>query len=954
MNIQKKTSSLLIIVIFIYASLIITLNNSLWNQALMDLDSEQSINNNKILNKYLNKELKTLGLILKDYARWDDTYNFVKNKNSDFVIDSFTGVDPNIFSFFTIYNNDGKKLVSYEISEDGMLIPWKFLSTRISKDSVWFDTNIDNIKTGFMNFNGETLLVASSPIYATNSSKDSNGLIIFAKRFNEDIKNRLKDETQTNHSIISISGAKLIKSNQLIIENIKKSNNLYVDSSQMNVSKSYSLIYDLFNRPIFIVYTESPKKFELIGKGIQHNTVLLTILLALIILLVFYESIKIMIINPLKILQRIFQHISLKNEIPQGYYKKLMGNNDEISELTNEFKIMNDKIFELNYNLESAVKDRTIELRRANENLRLMEKIIENTAEGILVTDLNGSIIKVNRGFLTMSEFSEEEVIGQNPKILKSGRHTSEFYRTMWEEIQISGCWSGEVWNRRKDGAIFPKWLTINTIRDKDGNPVYYIGLLTDITKLKDVETKLNHLAYYDSLTGLPNRTLFYERLLQSIKFNKRYKSNLAVFFIDLDRFKNINDTLGHSFGDEFLIEVSERLKERVRESDTVCRVGGDEFLVILDKFNNIDDVAMVASDIIKVIEKPAQLANKEISCSASLGISIFPADDETADGLIRKADSAMYLAKDSGKGVYKFFSQDMEDLNNAKLDLEIRLRKALEENRFELFYQPQINIEKYVKGEFAIIGCEALIRWRQEDGTLIPPDLFIPLAEETGMIIPLGKWVLEEACRTASKWYREGTPIRVSANVSSIQFEDPEFLNYLDEAIKNSELPPHLLHLELTESMLLNNLQNTIDLLNAIKDKGILFSIDDFGTGYSSLSYIKELPASNLKIDKAFVFKMDNSKEDKALVQVIISIAKTFGMNSLAEGVETQDHLERLYEMGCEEIQGYLISRPLPQKDFERFLVDRPKNIEENNLTPEEKPKEDESTEQESLISKF
>ena len=362
----------------------------------------------------------------------------------------------------------------------------------------------------------------------------------------------------------------------------------------------------------------------------------------------------------------------------------------------------------------------------------------------------------------------------------------------------------------------------------------------------------------------------------------------------------------------------------------------------------------MVASDIIKVIEKPTQLANKEISCSASLGISVFPADDETADGLIRKADSAMYLAKDSGKGVYKFFSQDMEDLNNAKLDLEIKLRKALEENRFELFYQPQINIEKYVKGEFAIIGCEALIRWRQEDGTLIPPDLFIPLAEETGMIIPLGKWVLEEACRTASKWYREGTPIRVSANVSSIQFEDPEFLNYLDGAIKNSELPPYLLHLELTESMLLNNLQNTIDLLNAIKDKGILFSIDDFGTGYSSLSYIKELPASNLKIDKAFVFKMDNSKEDKALVQVIISIAKTFGMNSLAEGVETQDHLERLYEMGCEEIQGYLISKPLPQKDFERFLVDRPKNIEENNLTPEEKPQENESTEQESLISKF
>ena len=964
MNIQKKTSVLLIVVVFFYASLIILLNNNLWNKALQSLDNEAAINNNQILQKALNKELTNLAFNLKDYARWDDTYNFVKKKNKDFIEDSFYGVDPNIFSFFAIYNNEGKKLASYEVSEDGTLVPWVFLSDKIALDSLWYNTTIDKIRTGFLKIKDETFMFASSPILMTNTSENPNGILIFAKKFDETLKNRLKDETQINHTIIDITTSDFVKNDPLIINKIKKSNNLYMDNLGVNNSHTYSLIYDFFNRPIFIITIESPKKFETIGKGIQHNTVLFTILLALIILLIFYESIKIMIINPLKILQRIFQHISIKNEIPQGYYKKLMGNRDEISELTNEFRLMNDKIFDLNHNLESTVKERTLELRRANENLTLMEKIIENTAEGILVTDLNGNIIKVNRGFLSMSEFSEEEVLGKKPNILKSGKHSVEFYKSMWEDIQISGCWSGEVWNRRKDGAIFPKWLTINTIRDKDGNPLYYIGLLTDITKLKDVETKLNHLAYYDSLTGLPNRTLFYERLLQSIKFNKRYKSNLAVFFIDLDRFKNINDTLGHSYGDELLIEVSERLKERVRESDTVCRVGGDEFLVILDKFSNIDDVAMVANDIIKVIEKPKQLANKEIICSASLGISIFPSDDETADGLIRKADSAMYLAKDSGKGVYKFFSQDMEDINNAKLDLEIKLRKALEENRFELFYQPQINIEKYVKGEFAIIGCEALIRWRKEDGSLIPPDSFIPLAEETGMIIPIGKWVLEESCRTAAKWYREGTPVRVSANVSSIQFEDPQFLSYLDEALKNSNLPPHLLHLELTESMLLNNLQNTIDLLNAIKEKGILFSIDDFGTGYSSLSYIKELPASNLKIDKAFVFKMDNSKEDKALVQVIISIAKTFGMNSLAEGVETENHLNKLHEMGCEEIQGYLISKPLPQSEFEKFLVKNPnytlKDTEEKEREKEEeKPEEISQSEnkepsEESLITKF
>lgn len=707
-----------------------------------------------------------------------------------------------------------------------------------------------------------------------------------------------------------------------MINLIKNSGGLYFNSLLKENLKTYSIIYDIYDNPIFILFSETPKKLELAGTSIQYYNVLLTILLALVIFLVFYESIRRIIINPLKILQRIFQHISTKNEIPELYYKKLSSKKDEISELTEEFKTMNDKIFNLNHNLESTVKERTIALRRANDNLQLVEKIIENTAEGIIVTDLTGKILKVNRGFLTMSEFNENEVIGENPKILKSGKHQDNFYKNMWEEIIINGCWSGEIWNRRKDGAIYPKWLTINTIKDDENNPNYYVGLLTDITKLKDVENKLNHLAYYDSLTSLPNRTLFNERLIQSLKFNKRYKSKLAVFSIDLDRFKNINDTLGHSFGDEYLLEISSRLKDRVRESDTVCRVGGDEFLIILDKFSSIDDVSLVAANILKVIENPMILSDKEIRNSASLGIAIFPEDDDSAEGLIRKADSAMYLAKNSGKGAYKFFSKELENSNNSKLNLEIELRKALEEKRFELFYQPQTNIEKYINGEFSVIGCEALIRWRKEDGTLIPPDSFIPLAEETGLIIPMGKWVLQESCRTAAKWHEQGTPIRVSANVSSIQFEDPNFLYYLDEALLTSGLPPELLHLELTESMLLNNLQDTINLLNEIKNRGILFSIDDFGTGYSSLSYIKELPASNLKIDKTFVFKMDNSVQDKSLVQVIISIAKTFGMNSLAEGVETTAHLDELYKMGCEEIQGYLISKPLPQDEFEKFLI--------------------------------
>lgn len=920
MNIQKKTSILLVLVIIFYSTLLITINTGLWNSKLRTLDIEQSKKNNFIIIKYLEKEKRNLALILKDYSRWDETFNFVNNKNKDYIDTNFLGVDTNNFSHIAIFSNNGMNLTSFKINSDGSLSSWDLFKKDINKNSFWFKTDIDKILKGFIKLNGDIFIIGSSPILANNTSTNSNGLLIFAKLFTLDMANNLRVDTSIDFNLTDISQAN--SDFYELIKKINNNNNLYIDENNGTII-TYSLVYDIHEKPLYMITTSTPKRFELIGKDIEKFSLIMSILIAILTLYLFYKSMNQIIINPIKILQKIFQHISAKNEVPSHYFNKLINNNDEISELTKEFKVMNDKIFDLNQNLENTVKQRTKELLVANENLRLVEKIVENTSEGIMVTDLEGYIIRVNKGFLLMSNFSEEEVIGKNPNILKSGRHSNDFYKDMWDALINIGSWSGEIWNRRKDGAIYPKWLTINTIKDSGGSPLYYIGLLTDITKLKEVENELNHLAYYDSLTGLPNRALFYERLLQSIKFNKRYRSNLAVFFIDLDRFKNINDTMGHSIGDELLMEVATRIKNRIRESDTVCRIGGDEFLIILDKFNNIDDVAMVATDIINVIEEPIVLLDKEIKCSASLGISLFPEDDDTPEGLMRKADSAMYQAKDSGKGVYKFFSQDMEDLNTAKLDLEIQLRKALEDNQFELFYQPQIDIKKYLQKEYSVVGCEALIRWRSEENKIIPPDLFIPIAEETGMIIPIGKWVIETACATGFKWYAEGNPIRISVNVSSIQFEDPDFISYLDEALNKSGLPPHLLHLELTESMLLNNLKDTIDLLNAIKTRGILFSIDDFGTGFSSLSYIKELPASNLKIDKGFIFKMDNSDQDKALVKVIISIAKTFGMKSLAEGVETLEHLNLLNQMGCEEIQGYYISKPLPQKDFENFLKD-------------------------------
>lgn len=921
MNIQKKTSIILLIVILLYTVSLVSFNKIIWSKKLKELDYFAEIKNHKVMKSGLDNELNNLSLILKDYSRWDDSYNFVENINPAYIETNYNGVDYNNFSFVVIYNNDGKRLASFKINKNAQLVPWEGFPAKLPKNSFWFKTEIENIKRGLISDDFGIELVAIAPILKTSGEGLNNGYLIFGRSLSTETKLKLQKNLDIKTTFLDVSTPSNYKKNIDLIEKIKASNNNYHESISKDLTKTYSIVSDIYGNPCLIIGTESSKQFEIIGKDMQHKIMIFTFLLAIAILCTFYELMKIYIIMPLVLLKRVFRHISKKNELPFDEYKKLISKNDEISDLTEEFKILNDKIFDLNNNLENTVKSRTIELMKTNENLQLAEKIIDNTTEGIIVTDLDGKIIKANQGFLIMSGSTNEEVIGQNPKFLKSGKHDNNFYKNMWHQIKITGYWSGEIWNRKKDGTVYPKLLTINTIFTKDDIPAYYVGILTDITKLKDIENKLNHLAYYDSLTGLPNRMLFTERLNQSIKYNKRYNSSLAVFFMDLDRFKNINDNLGHSIGDEYLIEIAKRLRLRVCDTDIVCRVGGDEFLIILDKFDSNEDVSLIAADILRIIETPMILANKEIIGSTSLGISIFPNDDTTAEGLIRKADAAMYLAKDSGKGNYKFFSQEIEDQNNSKLELEIELRKALENNRFELFYQPQINIGKYMNGENSIIGCEALIRWRKEDGSLIQPDSFIPLAEETGMIVPIGKWVLEEACKTGAKWYKMGSPVRISVNVASIQFEDPDFLHYLDESLSNSGLPSELLHLELTESLLLNNIDNTVDLLNRIKERGILFSIDDFGTGYSSLSYIKELPASHVKIDKAFVYKLDNSQQDKTLVQVIISIAKTFGMTTIAEGVETRQHLEVLHEMGCEEIQGYYISRPLPQEAFEKFV---------------------------------
>lgn len=583
-------------------------------------------------------------------------------------------------------------------------------------------------------------------------------------------------------------------------------------------------------------------------------------------------------------------------------------------------------LFEKNDELQIHIKNAENEKERAeeaNKHLLLFKEVISNTSEGVVITDITGNILDANPSFLRLSDYTLDELMGQNPRLLKSGYHPKEFYDDMWKSIKSKGVWEGEVWNKKKDGSLYPKWLIINTVFNAEGNPSFYVGWNTDLSNQKDTEEKISHLFNYDHLTDLPNRTLLMETLAQSINYCNRSGCKIALLYIDIDNFKIINENYGHSFGDEIIKLTAQNIKNKIRSLDTLARFSGDEFLIIVNSYIDLEYLSFITEDIINATKTEYTINGIKVPCSVSVGISLYPEDDMLPENLLKKAESALYYAKAEGKGTYRYFYKELEEKLKLRVTLEKDLRQAIEKEQFSLYFQPQISLEKYINGEPSIIGCEALIRWRNSQGKIVPPNDFIPLAEETGMIVPIGKWVIEEGCRVAKEWSDRNRGMRVSVNVSSLQFEDPNFLEILDASLEKYKLSPIYFHLELTETTILNDVNIAQELLSQIRNRDIMYSLDDFGTGYSSLSYIKDLKASNLKIDKSFIFRINNSHQDKALIQVIISIAKLFGMTSIAEGVEDLDTLEQLYDIGCDEIQGYFISKPLPKKEFEKFCIE-------------------------------
>ena len=557
------------------------------------------------------------------------------------------------------------------------------------------------------------------------------------------------------------------------------------------------------------------------------------------------------------------------------------------------------------------------ERRHAEERSQLWSRVLEDSAEGIVITDAAGAIVTVNKAFTEITGYPAAEAVGRNPRFLQSGQHDQAFYRALWQSLRESGHWQGEVWNRRRSGEVYPEWLSVTAVGDEEGRPTHYVGIFSDITERKQSAERIQFLASHDFLTGLPNRALLTDFVRHALANARRRNAVAGVLHINLDKFRTINDSLGHHAGDLLLQRVAERLSRCVRDGDTVARLGGDEFLILLPELARSQDAVLVAEKVLQAMRAPIEVQERELTITPSIGISLFPHDGDDAATLLQNADAAMTHAKEQGRNGYQFFTPDMNVRAFEALSMEMSLKKALERDELLLHYQPQAEA---TTGK--LVGAEALVRWRHRDLGLVLPSAFIPIAEEHGLILPIGDWVMRTACAQVRRWLDQGLPaVPVAVNVSALQFRQAGLVERVRSALDDSGLEPRFLELELTESIVMRQAERTISLLAELREMGVSLSIDDFGTGYSSLSYLRRFPIRKLKIDQSFVRDLTTDPDAAAIAAAIASMGRSLKRRIIAEGVETPEQLDALRLLSCHEVQGFLVGRPVPLEEMTALL---------------------------------
>lgn len=572
--------------------------------------------------------------------------------------------------------------------------------------------------------------------------------------------------------------------------------------------------------------------------------------------------------------------------------------------------------------------------KQADEQLRLTAVAFDNTAEGIIITDDQANICAVNRAFTAITGYSAQEATGRNPAFLQSDHHDPAFYSAMWLALQQTGHWQGEIWNCRKDGAAYPEWLSISSVRTEQGTLSHYVGVFADLSDIRQTQHELNHLVHHDPLTGLPNRLLLTDRLQHALLAAQREGQMVALVILSLDRFKAVNETLGHRIGDTVLTAIARRLQHALRAPDTLARplvrrddmqsinlarLSGDEFAVVLERIRSADDVAKITTRLLETIAEPISTGDGETVITASAGISLFPDDGECAERLLQRADTAAHTAKLAGGNVSHFFSAELGRAAEERFQLLADLRRGLAQQELVVYYQPQ-----YLLRDSRLMGFEALVRWQHPTKGLVAPAAFIPAAEDSGLIVPLGQWVLAQACHQAALWQRSGRQLQVAVNVSPRQFHQPDLVRQVAALLHDTGLEPSRLELEITESCIMENAEETVRILDELKGLGVGLAVDDFGTGYSSLSYLKRFPVDKLKIDRSFVMDIQRGNDDCAITRAILALAHGLNLTTIAEGVETEAQRDLLDELGCEQMQGFLVGRPMPVEDIDELLAAR------------------------------
>lgn len=570
-----------------------------------------------------------------------------------------------------------------------------------------------------------------------------------------------------------------------------------------------------------------------------------------------------------------------------------------------------------NANLEARLE----ELHRSQEQLRLYATVFTNASEGMTITDAQTHIVAVNPAFCEITGYDESSILGRTPAVLSSGRQDAAFYRTMWSTLERDGLWRGEIWNRKRDGTVYPEWLSISRVRNADGDTTHYIGIFSDISERKEAEARIQHMAHHDPLTNLPNRTLLHDRIEQAIVQARHDNRCAAVIFIDLDRFKLINDTMGHEVGDALLLQVARRCQMTLEDTATVARLGGDEFVIVLPDLEHAPTAAHFGRRLLSAMQTPYILNQHEITVTASLGIALYPDDGATASVLMRNADAAMYRAKSEGRNGMQFYSSDMNAASLGELLLENQLRGALERHELELHYQPRVDALNR-----RLQSLESLLRWRHPELGLVMPDRFIAMAEESGLIAPIGQWVMDAACAQIRAWQDAGLqPVPVSVNLSAIQFSRQDVPDLISDALSRHGIDPKYIELELTESVLMRDMQHTTRMINQLRQIGVRLAIDDFGTGYSSLGYLRLFDVDTMKIDRSFIHDIRPGGPDAKIVAAVIALGHSLGHTVVAEGVETEYQQVFLARHHCDELQGFLFGKAAPAEEITAWLKPAP-----------------------------